>query len=294
MVQTFYYKIHRLSKPVWIPWIYPNWSNNIDYYDKWTADQIEKWRLSVFDDKQKIYLMGHSTGSYMVSAYALYYPQNLDYLILCSPVCLLTEKEYLSRSGLLKIDLDAYGFGASVLSKYLWNYFTWPDIVRGLGIFGPLIFINALKATQKHYQKFGDLDKGLWSEMSDLWFRYTYDLHAQPKSYEDLLYAYMKPWCWPRKALLMRLKEKLDCNLLLMYADNEQSMCDKIGGKLLIQQLEDRKDWKCKADIEIIEDSTHQLFLNQPVQCCKAILKHTHSIHLDNEDDIDKVTSAES
>ena len=47
-----------LSKPIWIPWIYPNWSPNIDKYEKWTAEQIENWRLTVFGDKQKIYLMG--------------------------------------------------------------------------------------------------------------------------------------------------------------------------------------------------------------------------------------------
>eukprot|EP01084_Bolivina_argentea_P205139 350499_1 len=266
-----------LSKPVFLPWLLPNWFPNPEKYDKWTADQIEKWRLCVFDKDEKIFLMGHSTGSYMCSVYTIHYPNKVNYLILCSPICLLAEKEYLSCSGLLQINQSEYGLPTTMLSKYFWSWWTFNDIVRGLGIFGPFIFIKFMKQTHKHHTHFGDVDEILWNKMSNLWFEYTYHLYAQPKSYEDLLYAYMKPWCWPRNPLLNRLKDKLNCNLLLIYADEESSMSDKFGGMELLKQLKELKDWKYKVNLEVINNSSHQLFLNQPVECVKAILRHTHN-----------------
>ena len=245
----------------------------MEKYDRWTAGQIEKWRVCVFGSEAKILLLGHSTGAYMASAYCLYYPKKLDYLILCSAVCILTEKQYLKIRGLKEIDHEPYGFGSMFLSKYTWNYATWPDVVRALGWFGPYIFINALKETQKHHV-FGDLDVNLSERMKDLWFTYTYHLHAQPKSYEDLLYAYMLPWCWPREPLLNRLSEKLECNLLLIYADDDMAFSDEYHGKVMLEKLKQKRNWKYKAHMEVIKGSSHQLFLNQPVDSCKAIIKY--------------------
>ena len=263
---------------MWIPWVWPNWWTDTDRYDKWTADQIEKWRVSVFGENTKIYLAGHSTGSYMCSVYALYYPEKLEYLILCSPVCLLTKQEFLKESGQSSIDLKSYNFGTTFLSRYCWNYMTFPDMVRALGIFGPSIFINGKKKTQMNQQRYGDLDKNLCNEMRDLWFEYIYHIHAQPKSYEDLLFAYMKPWCWPRNPILDRLVDKLQCHLLLLYADDEPKLSDPWGGRKLVKKLKEKKGWEYKVDMEMISDSSHQMFLNQPVKSCKAILLHTHDL----------------
>ncbi len=76
---------------------------------------------------------------------------------------------------------------------------------------------------------------------------------------------------------------KIKCNLLLIYAENEISMSDKFGGIKLINELKyaNNCEWNYEANLEIIKDSSHQLFLNQPIKCVKAILKHTHNIDCD-------------
>merc|ERR1712154_21935 len=43
-----------LSKPVFLPWIWPNWSPNVEQFDRWTAEQIEAWRVCVFGKEAKI------------------------------------------------------------------------------------------------------------------------------------------------------------------------------------------------------------------------------------------------
>lgn len=78
----------------------PNFKCNsaIDCMEFFTQS-IEAWMQKTKYKEEKFYLMGHSLGAYLSISYALKYPENIEKLILFSPVGIpiITEAQKLEN-----------------------------------------------------------------------------------------------------------------------------------------------------------------------------------------------------
>ena len=61
----------------------PNFGSSAQLVEMEFVESIEEWRREMKLDK--MILLGHSLGAYIVSAYALKYPQNIQHLFLVDP-----------------------------------------------------------------------------------------------------------------------------------------------------------------------------------------------------------------
>ena len=100
--------------------------------EEFYVESLEQWRKSM--GLKKMILCAHSLGAYCSILYAIKYPQNIDHLVLISPVGLPEKPEEYDR-GL--VDNPKIPFYIKLMIRFftkLWEYgFTPSDIIRGLG-----------------------------------------------------------------------------------------------------------------------------------------------------------------
>ena len=107
----------------------PNFSSSAQLVEMEFVESIEEWRREMKLDK--MILLGHSLGAYIVSAYALKYPQNIQHLFLVDPWGFPEKPTDSERSNRIPLWVRAIG---TLLSP-----FNPLAAVRAAGPFGELI-----------------------------------------------------------------------------------------------------------------------------------------------------------
>lgn len=263
------------------------------------VDSMEKWRKK--RQVEKFVLVGHSLGGYLSSCYALKYPERVEKLVLVSPVGVeksifdLTHEHTESHKGAAELGPDVakeitnnpdkpttdnpvknsssfhvpdeHGMvervpNMSRIFSYMWTYNISPfGILRTLGPVGPLISSNW------SFRRFSFTDD---PKQLLTFHEYCYGVFSGAGSGEYALTRILAPGVLARLPLLSRMPGNLKCDSFWMYGS--QDWMSKEAGSVMVKKLNESPGLG-KADFSIVSDAGHHLYLDNPEEFNRKLLK---------------------
>jgi len=219
--------------------------------ERFFIDNLEEWRQRMGLDK--IVLLGHSMGGYLSCRYALKYPENVERLILVSPVGVGEGSSSFDPSKARLHIRMLFGF-----LKYGWeNGITPHNLLCFLGPIGQKMFSK--------YQDFHFAGKtrSALDEESELLMRdYTWQIMVNPKGSEKCLPNILSFGAWAHEPLIRELSNmKVPIDFVYgQYDWMEVNMA-----------VEAKSVMSVPSRIAVVDNCGHQILFQQPTHFANTI-----------------------
>ncbi|KAH7036810.1 Alpha/Beta hydrolase protein [Macrophomina phaseolina] len=284
--------------------------------ENWFIDALEEWRVQRGIDRMT--LLGHSMGGYMVSAYALKYPGHIDKLILVSPVGIPEDPwatkaeipdqpsgeaaagEILRDEGIAQLDDGAvdikppkdaqkpddpnkpFSKPPSKFVSHLWDANISPfSIIRLTGPLGPRLTSGWTSRRFAH----------LPTEEAAALHDYSYSLFRQRGSGEYALAYILAPGAFAREPLIRRIhkigRQQGEKGVPIVFMYGDEDWMDVNGGYAAEKKIkeENEKVWAEMTEEERKGDNGDATVL--------VIQKAGHHLYLDNFEQFNQVMEVE-
>jgi len=229
--------------------------------EQFFVDGIERWRRSVGLDR--VVLLGHSFGGYFAACYAMKHPENVEALILASPVGMGEQRD---GRGLLHPErLQALPWWQRSLittARDMWvGGWTPMDVVRALGPFG---YWLAHWYVDRRFR--GQRELGTMKADKEDTAAYIHQLATRPPGSERCLGELLAFGAWAKDPIgprLLRRFQELGSRappVTLLYG--EKDWMDAAAGVELAAALGSIK--RPAPEVIVVEEAGHQLFLDHP------------------------------
>ena len=174
----------------------PEFPTDADKVEEKFVQYIEEWRQVV--GLEKFFLLGHSLGGYLVTAYALKYPERIEQLVLSDPWGFpILPYGLVDRHPHTPLDKGALPLWF-YMGNYMFNSCNFLSPVRVCGPFGPWVTRLARYDTNKK-------ESQLWKDPKML--DYIYHCNAQNPSGENA-FRYLNFWLgWAKNPMIKRVKD---------------------------------------------------------------------------------------
>lgn len=231
----------------------PNFSKNADLAETQFVDSIEEWRKEMNLDK--FVLVGHSLGGYLVSSYAMKYPEKIKHLIVVDPWG-YPELPPESQRRNIPVWIRAI---ATIISP-----FNPLAVLRAAGPFGP----GLVKRFRPDLQaKFSDV-----LEHDDAIFDYIYHCNAQTPSGESAFKAMNKSFGWAKNPMINRVADiPKHVPMTLIYGS--RSWMDS-GTGYHVKYLRDES----YVDVQVIRGAGHHVYADKPLPFNALVSKICESV----------------
>lgn len=226
------------------------------------VDRLEAWRKSA--GLGRMVLLGHSFGGYFAACYTMKYPENVEALILASPVGMGEKKTGGPFTDPTKrAELPLTRRWLINVAESLWeSRYTPQDIVRCLGPFGHRLTAWYVDSRFKRVREAGTMKCD-----PDVMKDYMYHLAAQPGCSEYCLGEILSFGAFARQPIAARLAERLKQlgssapPVGSLYGEHD--WMDSAHGVSLAQALRQAvAGYNC--DVLRVEGAGHQLFIDHP------------------------------
>lgn len=228
------------------------------------VESLERWRQQRGVDK--FTLVAHSMGAYIGTAYATRYPDRVDKFLLVSPAGVPRSIYSIPVQETGGPESRLYARGTSLVPgwfRFLWECNVSPfSLVRNTGPLGPK-FVSGWTS-----RRFAQLPR---DEAEDLQ-RYTYGIFNAKGSGEYALNYLLAPGAhgrWP----LAEKAYKMKCPTLWMYGSHD--WMDVNGGREACRIIREHGG---QADLTIIPDSGHHIYLDNDVEFNKQVVDFMNSV----------------
>ena len=246
------------------------------------VESLELWRKETLGENATMHLIGHSLGGYLVSFYALKYPQYISKLYLASPVGVPSQLSAPIREsfkGTFPIK-SAESSSVSVTGRklpswiaHLWNRDMTPmSLIRSVGPYGPSL---VQRYTKSRFSYLPDAELQLLTN-------YLYHISADNGSGEFALSRLLTPGAWAKipldKAILNGIPYKRTSEMSnLTDCPNKNTLpSTKV---LFLYGQEDWMDWR--QALPILSNNPHwELF---------RISNAGHHLYLDNPEEFNEI-----
>lgn len=242
------------------------------------VDHIEAWRQKL--GLGRLVLLGHSFGGYFAACYTMKYPENVERLILASPVGMGPKKMTRFTDPAKRSELSFWQRCFVGLAEYLWEAGHTPQgIVRTLGPFGSSLtrwYVN------RRFQK--SREAGTMEVNEEAMEEYIHQLAAQPGCSEYCLSELLEFGAFARDPIASRLAEHLKLlgasapPVSLIYGEHD--WMDINSGIWLAKELRSAgtrlRDCGPQAqgpEVIKVHDAGHQLFLEHPAAFNAAVFR---------------------
>lgn len=216
---------------------------------------FETWREK--NGLEKFVLMGHSMGGYLAATYALKHPERVEHLVLVCPAA-VGEKPDESKIPKWAENFWSWRGQAWRTFSFLWNVGATPMMaIRGLGPWGRDMIG---KYVNNRFNQGNPFSKEEASCMED----YFYHITASKGSGEFALRHVMTPFAWGKAPLEHRLNE-LKVPVTFIYG--EQDWMDPEAAERTCKRIREAQGQPkndCDQSIELIPESGHFVFMDQP------------------------------
>ncbi|KAG7662459.1 uncharacterized protein J8A68_003990 [[Candida] subhashii] len=213
-------------------------SKNLDQVEDWFHDSFQAWlRARKLDlKKDKILIMAHSMGAYLMATYGIKRdPYFCQKLLMVSPGAIIKHRK----------------------SVYVPTYFAklWEQnispfaLVRNTGPLGSKI------TSGWSSRRFAKLTR----REGELLHKYAYGIFQAPGSGEYMLNYLLAPGADARHPLIERGVHKLKCKLSWWYG--KEDWMDKKGGELC-SNIINNINGEVRSDVKEINDSGHHIYLD--------------------------------
>eukprot|EP00878_Enallax_costatus_P023828 GHUV01025380.1.p1 GENE.GHUV01025380.1~~GHUV01025380.1.p1 ORF type:complete len:414 (+),score=72.62 GHUV01025380.1:55-1296(+) len=238
--------------------------------DRATTEDFFLESLNAWREKQGLksfILVGHSLGGYLAASYALRHPDQVDHLVLVGPAGIPVKPEgWESRfSG----DASSLRTQLYKLSTKAWMSGVTPgSVIRALGPWGPgLVEKYVTGRFSMHGQPLDAVEQNVFKD-------YFYHIAAARGSGEYALRHILAPGAWAHAPLAERLHE-LKVPVTFIYGEHD--WMNPAAGAEVAQQLDKVRAKKVASDhaVEVVPDSGHFVFLEQPQRFNAALFRTT-------------------
>lgn len=212
--------------------------NSLKEVENWFHDSYEEWaNLRHLKNPQKILVMAHSMGAYLMASYGINRdPSFCKKLMMVSPGAIIKHRS--------KVAIPAY------FAK-LWEQNISPfSLVRNTGPFGSKL------VSMWSSRRFANLPQN----EATLLHKYAYGIFLSPGSGEYMLNFLLAPGADARHPLVERGVEKLKCNLLWCYG--EEDWMDQKGGELCSNIVNSHYQDPTRSTTCEIKNAGHHLYLD--------------------------------
>eukprot|EP00882_Tetradesmus_deserticola_P007407 GHRQ01007804.1.p1 GENE.GHRQ01007804.1~~GHRQ01007804.1.p1 ORF type:complete len:467 (+),score=186.71 GHRQ01007804.1:110-1510(+) len=232
-------------------------------------ESLNAWRQKQGLDS--FILVGHSLGGYLAASYALRHPEQVQHLVLVGPAGIPSKPEgwesrfasdsWSLRSQLFRLAGHAWASGVTPFS-----------LIRALGPWGPGLVGKYVTG------RFSMHGMPLEPAESSTFRDYFYHIAAARGSGEYALRHILAPGAWAHAPLQERLAE-LKVPVTIIYGEHD--WMQPAAGQALAAKLDQIRPRKVASDhrVEIVPDSGHFVFLEQP-QAFNAALLRSMEPHL--------------
>jgi len=229
--------------------------------EQFFVEGIERWRRSV--GLERVVLLGHSFGGYFAACYAMKHPENVEALILASPVG-MGEKR--GEQGLLNPErLQSLPWWQRTLIRTahdMWSGGWTPmDIVRGLGPAGLWLARWYMDRRFRLPRELGTMEAD-----KDETAAYIHQLAARPAGSERCLGELLSFGAWAKEPIGPRLAQRWKelgsraPPVTLLYGESD--WMDAGAGVELAREL--ARIRHPAPEVIMVEGAGHQLFLDNP------------------------------
>lgn len=237
----------------------PKFQGDVDQVESQFIQSIEEWRQEMKIDK--MILLGHSLGAYIVSSYALKYPEKIQHLFLVDPWGFpkpLPPEEYRE----IPLRYRIIGKLASPFNPLA--------IMRVAGPWGPGLFKRFRGDLQ---DKFSDLFD------DDTILDYIYHCNAQEPSGEAAFKTLSVGLGWARNPMLLRIAD-IDKNLPMTFIYGAETWMDRTCG---YQTKYIRNE--SHVDVKIITGAGHHVYADEAETFNRVLARCLEDIdkHIDND-----------
>ncbi|KAL4234358.1 Alpha/beta hydrolase domain-containing protein 4 [Mactra antiquata] len=239
----------------------PNFGTSPKLVEMDYVESIEEWRREM--KIEKMALLGHSLGAYLVSAYALKYPQHIQHLFLIDPWGFPERPQENERSKRIPIWARAI---VKVLSP-----FNALAVVRATGPFGPGLIKRFRPDLQAKFSHLFD---------DDTMLDYIYHCNAQTPSGEAAFKALTVSLGWAKNPMIQRIAD-IDKDLPITFIYGSKTWMDRECGHQCKYLRNDSH-----VDVEIIIGAGHHVYADRAEQFNKLTNQYLDLMdkHKDNED----------
>jgi len=250
-----------------------NFANKrIKHIEEFYVDSIEEWRRK--NDIKKMYLGGHSLGGYIAVAYCEKYPQNVEKLILLSPVGVPDKTKEEEDMDIQKIKNSPFSFRMlASTAMTLWS--------NGIT---PGSFIRAFPESRGRSLVEGYIQKRLPNiideDEQNAIINYLYYNAKLPGSGEYCLNKLLKPMAIAYKPLLHRIPKLKVKDITILYG--EKDWMDPTGGKDVIDLCNSMKENGVNVtpnvNVNIVKDAGHLLMLENWKEFNNAVIQSVTNV----------------
>ncbi|XP_077982755.1 (Lyso)-N-acylphosphatidylethanolamine lipase-like [Glandiceps talaboti] len=226
----------------------PKFPDNPEAAEEQFIDSIEEWRKQLKLDK--MILVGHSFGGYLVSSYAMKYPERIQHLVLVDPWG-FPEKpaNFESRVPVWVRAIAKFvmGINGSILS-----------VLRFAGPYGPDLVKRGRSDLQGKFSELFD---------DDTITNYIYHCNAQSPSGERAFKTLMMSWGFAKNPLINRIQDiHKDVPMTFIYGADTYSIIDPTMG----EKTQDIRQGS-HVKVHLIEEASHHVYADQPKEFNKLL-----------------------
>eukprot|EP00834_Sanchytrium_tribonematis_P004755 NODE_252_length_11723_cov_1.965933.p4 type:complete len:339 gc:universal NODE_252_length_11723_cov_1.965933:63-1079(+) len=203
---------------------------SISDVENYFVDSLEQWRIKL--NLKKLILCGHSFGGYLCTVYALKYPENVERLVLISPV------------GFAEKPLQNFRIPPKFI-EICWNFNVTPQTL--LRFMGPISYLVVSLMTTNRF-------KNISHEELVAITSYSHHINVKYRgSGEYAMNPLLLPGAYARKPLIYRYK-KISCPIDFIFGKND--WCES---EMLVEMTDD-----LLQHVIHFCDGGHFMFLDHP------------------------------
>ncbi|XP_070574975.1 (Lyso)-N-acylphosphatidylethanolamine lipase-like [Ptychodera flava] len=215
------------------------------------VESMEQWRNQLKLDK--MILVGHSFGGYLVSSYAMKYPDHVQHLVLVDPWGFPEKPDNFESR--FPVWVRAIGTVIMTVTGTILS------VVRTAGPYGPDLIKKGRPDLQGKFSELFD---------DDTITNYIYHCNAQDPSGEKAFKTLMSSWGFAKRPMIHRIHEvRQDIPITFIYGAKTYSIIDSSMGR---KTQEIRQGSYVK--VHMIENAGHHVYADQPKQF-NDLLKQT-------------------
>ncbi|KJH51133.1 hydrolase, alpha/beta domain protein [Dictyocaulus viviparus] len=209
------------------------------------VESIDDWRLSM--GIRKMYIVAHSFGAYLATAYAIQHPQCVKHLILVDPWGFPEKVEQTNKQFTTYSWMGVIG---SILSR-----FNPLATLRFAGPYGPAM-VKKLRP---------DLGTRYKSANPDDIYEYLYQCNAQSPTGETAFKSMTLPFGWARRPMIKRF-HKIDNLVPVTFLYGSRSWIDPSPAF----DIKSKRDGY--TDVKIIQGAGHHVYADVPIAFNEVVL----------------------
>ncbi|CAD6193441.1 unnamed protein product [Caenorhabditis auriculariae] len=221
----------------------PTFSKDASTAEAELVQSIEDWRQEM--EIEKMFLVAHSFGGYLASAYAIKYPQRVKHLILADPWG-FSEKTTDFEQKLRR----RTRFLISLLSN-----FNPLAVLRLSGPYGPQLMKKVRPDLQYRYP----------SENPDDIYEYIYRCNARKPTGEAAFKSMILPFAWARNPMIRRFQE-VDESVPVTFIHGANSWIDPSPAHEILKQRQ-----AGYVDVQIMEHAGHHVYADDTLRFVQIV-----------------------